>query len=425
MDRPRVFISSTIYDFRDLRSSLKFWLDEFGYQVQSSDFNDFEKDINKNSYKACLAAVEKAQYFVLLIGSRLGGYYDERKKISITQQEYRKACQVAKVKGLRLIIFIRQDLWDVKDDRKALIEYLTENYLKENKLKREDLKKIPFHKSKIVSDAEFVFNFIDEVCKKQEMKEAVKKGVPFPKGNWTHRFSTFKDIVDVLRNELPLSMRLSQLAYLFNVKMEIGNNLKEFFSREKGNLVFQGEWARFAIEKISGGVTDNSSLKGDHLRWLCSYLLLNRAANDMSTEFIDEALKSGEFLEYCVKIKAYKASDFHEALFQLKKQILLFRSASSYAKEHQEFILKYKQYRGDVKVPVPNIELLTISAMFNSQVNILTLSRYVIAHINNVKVMKLSDLALKPIHACRMETERISAEKVSCDDVLAWCYLKQ
>ena len=224
MDRPKIFISSTVYDFKDLRSSLKFWLEEFEYQLQLSEFNDFEKNLSKNSYKACLESIEKVQYFILLIGSRIGGYYDEKNKISITQQEYRKACQVAKSKGLRLIIFVRQDLWDIKDDRKALNKYLREEYLRENKLDEDDLKKISFHSSRVVSNAEFVFNFIDEVCKKQGMKEALKKGTPFPAKNWVHRFQTFRDIVDVLKNELPLSKRLSSLAYLLRLSGDTSLN---------------------------------------------------------------------------------------------------------------------------------------------------------------------------------------------------------
>lgn len=31
--KPSIFISSTIFDFKDLRSSLKFWLEEYGFNV--------------------------------------------------------------------------------------------------------------------------------------------------------------------------------------------------------------------------------------------------------------------------------------------------------------------------------------------------------------------------------------------------------
>jgi hypothetical protein len=34
--KPKVFVSSTIYDFRDLRSALKLWLEEYGYDVLRS-----------------------------------------------------------------------------------------------------------------------------------------------------------------------------------------------------------------------------------------------------------------------------------------------------------------------------------------------------------------------------------------------------
>lgn len=121
MNKPKIFVSSTVHEFRDLRSSLKFWLGEFGYQVQLSEFNDFEKNLDNNSYKACLDSIEKVQYFILFIGSRVGGFYSKKDKISITQKEYLKAYQCAKDNGLRLIIFVRQNLWDVKEGSSGII----------------------------------------------------------------------------------------------------------------------------------------------------------------------------------------------------------------------------------------------------------------------------------------------------------------
>ncbi|MBI3797446.1 MAG: DUF4062 domain-containing protein [Deltaproteobacteria bacterium] len=52
--KPKVFVSSTIYDFHDLRSALKLWLEEYGYEVLMSDFNDFPQLPDKNSYESCL-----------------------------------------------------------------------------------------------------------------------------------------------------------------------------------------------------------------------------------------------------------------------------------------------------------------------------------------------------------------------------------
>ncbi len=69
--RPRIFISSTVYDFRDLRSALKFWLEEFGYEVLLSEANDFPQNPSDGSYDSCLDVIDGCDYFVLLVGSAL------------------------------------------------------------------------------------------------------------------------------------------------------------------------------------------------------------------------------------------------------------------------------------------------------------------------------------------------------------------
>ena len=60
MDRPTIFISSTIYDFRDLRSAIKDHLETNGCRVLASEFNDFTKPLNKHSYQACLDTIAQA-----------------------------------------------------------------------------------------------------------------------------------------------------------------------------------------------------------------------------------------------------------------------------------------------------------------------------------------------------------------------------
>ena len=49
MNQPTVFVSSTIYDFADMRSALKYWLGEMGFRAQLSEYNDFQKNLNNNS----------------------------------------------------------------------------------------------------------------------------------------------------------------------------------------------------------------------------------------------------------------------------------------------------------------------------------------------------------------------------------------
>ena len=73
MDKGKIFISSTIYDFKDLRSSLKYWLNELGYEVFLSEKSDFPRDASKNTYESCLDTIEKCVWFILFIGNRVGG----------------------------------------------------------------------------------------------------------------------------------------------------------------------------------------------------------------------------------------------------------------------------------------------------------------------------------------------------------------
>ena len=73
--KPKIFVSSTIYDFADLRSALKYWLNEMGFEVFMSEYNYFRKDSSDNSYIACLNAIQECDYYILLIGARVGGLY--------------------------------------------------------------------------------------------------------------------------------------------------------------------------------------------------------------------------------------------------------------------------------------------------------------------------------------------------------------
>lgn len=123
MKPPTFFLSSTIYDFKDLRSAIKYFLELQGCRVLASDFNDFAKPLDPHSYEACLKAIAEADYFVLLIGARVGGWY-EHEKVSITQAEYREAYRLHKEGRLKLLSFVRADVWNLREERKALRKHL-------------------------------------------------------------------------------------------------------------------------------------------------------------------------------------------------------------------------------------------------------------------------------------------------------------
>lgn len=227
--RPTFFLSSTIYDFRDLRSALKFSLEERGCTVFASEFNDFRVALDKHSYDACLSNVEQSDYFILLVGGRVGGWFDKAQRISITQQEYRTAYDLHKAGKLKILAFVRTEVWQAREDRKALERHLAEMDLEDRE--REVISAYP---SKFFNDAAFISDFISEIGRNAETTDAVSKGGILPTGNWIHTFSNFRDIQDVL-SPLAFSGRTAdEAAYSSALQHELLALLARFLVKIKG-----------------------------------------------------------------------------------------------------------------------------------------------------------------------------------------------
>ncbi|QXB78763.1 DUF4062 domain-containing protein [Enterobacter asburiae] len=232
MSRPTFFISSTIYDFRDLRSALKYCLEEQGVIVLASEFNDFQKPLDQHSYDACLTAMEKADYFVLLIGSRVGGWYDEVNKISITQQEYRQAYELHKQGKMKILSFVRSEVWQYREQRNELKRLLKEEAVDPALSQR--LFNAP---SKFASDAEALASFLTEVGRNAETKKALENGAPLPTGNWIHTFSNFRDIWDVVQSQVLTGLPVDNLAFRKLLARELIEILKSGLVKFKEDVV--------------------------------------------------------------------------------------------------------------------------------------------------------------------------------------------
>lgn len=222
--KPTVFISSTIYDLEDLRGALKYWLEEAGYRVLLSDEPGFIKEIEKNSYDACFEAIRRSQIFIVLLGGRRGGWFNEDERISITQQEYRVAYEEFQKGNLRIIPFIRKSIWDLNAHYSELIAKADEPT--QAKLNA---------KNQFVDDPAHLKDFIDEIRRLEEMKKAARGLVPRPGGNWIHLFSDFREVIESLQVALPLEVDISTEALLNSVAREVTGFLKQFmFKRGKG-----------------------------------------------------------------------------------------------------------------------------------------------------------------------------------------------
>src|SRR4051794_21053983 len=97
--RPITFLSSTIYDFRDLRGAVRFWLEEAGVEVWMSEYNDMVKPAGANAFEACFESIRQADFYILLIGAKKGSTYSAADDPSVTQQEYREAYTSFQARG--------------------------------------------------------------------------------------------------------------------------------------------------------------------------------------------------------------------------------------------------------------------------------------------------------------------------------------
>jgi hypothetical protein len=208
--KPTVFISSTIFDLEDLRAALKFWLEESGFEVWLSEYNDMDKNPSANAFEACFQSIRTADFYVLLVGDRKGSLFDEKEGVSVTQQEYRVAYQeFASQERPVPILFVR-----------SRVKHLLDAWAS-----TEPDGSPPFE------DASFIRQFLAEVTKEQETTEAVKGIGRYPPANWLHRFHDFRDIVSALTVALSLRANVPLQRVLTGIRLELEITLSRLLDK--------------------------------------------------------------------------------------------------------------------------------------------------------------------------------------------------
>lgn len=383
--KPRVFVSSTIYDFADLRTALKYWLNEMGFEVFMSECNDFKKDSADNSYKACLNAIQECNYYILLIGARVGGLFSENPKVSITQKEYQEASKLfdnGKIK--KMFTFVRKDIWTIREDRKALHQFLKANYLMDNELSKDDIKQIESHESTFINDADFIFNFIKEVGKVQQMKDAVTGNAEFPNNNWINTFNSFEDIVTVLKVELNIRFELSYLRWSEVVTQEIVQNFSKLCFRKNGNI--SPYYSYISHLRSAFPKTVDTKFHVDKSTSIGIFKFLSNCvlhADGLSCDMFKGAVQAGIFLKYDQNKLDYRSTNIQRALFDIIDNISKAQKIYDIMiKDNSLVRLIEKSIQGiksGINVDSGDIDMIFLIALFDSEYNIIQLSRYLMA----------------------------------------------
>lgn len=413
--RPTFFLSSTIYDFRDLRSAIKFSLEARGCRVLASEFNDFGGDLDQHSYEACLTNIEQADYFVLLIGARVGGWYDKPSRISITQQEYRTAYELHRQGKLKLVTFVRSEVWQFKEDRKELARSLSEFGIIES-----ERKAITGAPSKFANDAEFVSGFIAEVGRNLETGRAVSTGSVKPTGNWIHQFRDFRDIHDVLQPLAFTGLTSEDAAYRIALQGELLLVMSQLLEKDATGIFDLRAPLKRGLEAhpLTVEVRDRGWITVDLKAWNAFATVFYAALGTrFDTVVIDDALTSTIFLDYDAAKGAYVQSPAYEALSKLWSEIRQFNELGTTANlsvlsESSPKTLGRKSGQHDL--PADKVALLYSYAQ--RWINIVSLCEALILHLEGRPFVMPALMPFSPIAGYE---EAILAGRVSVADLRA------
>lgn len=252
---PRVFISSTCYDLKHIRESLKYFVRTIGYEPVLSDEGDVFYGPSVHTHDSCLKEVVTCQILILIIGGRQGGNYKDDIS-SITNNEYREAVRN------NIPIF-------------ALVEasvHSDHHVFTTNKKKNPDIAEKISYPS--IDDTR-IFGFIDEVRKN------AKNNAIFPfrdfsdmesylKKQWAGMMYDFiiqrsheenSKITNKLLDDLTLATKKSEELIKVLLKSTSNNEIAEKTIEEVSNRVQAENFAKLVLEKFHLKKLTNTSLE--------------------------------------------------------------------------------------------------------------------------------------------------------------------
>ena len=388
-----------------------------------SEFNDFPQSPGTNSYESCLRAIESCDYFILLIGRRTGGWYDREQKISITRAEYRHAYELSDRGQLQLLTMVRRDLWDIREDRRALSRMIRNGDLSDWDLPASEISEITNHGSRFVNDAEATFAFLREVGRVDQMIAADAGQGPRPAANWIYQFSTFRDVIDALRTVLDLSGGLRRKAVRANLLHELEELVSKLLTPSGSSIRPVTHWSRPSRSQVQGGFGDSSSYSGKQLSWLAIFILCHaNVGMRIQLAALRDAIQSGVFLEADLETGRLIVGPLQASLYQLNEQVERFSafSVTDLFSIGQKLAANqaYKSRREDT-FHVRNDELVVPFAVHDAIENVLTLAgtvyRTLVRDDGNVEQVEL-----RPSSPFVTEAERVSEERVTRSQTRAW-----
>jgi hypothetical protein len=255
---------------------------------------------------------------VILIGARNGGWYDKANGVSITRQEYRWAREsFLKTGRPHITAFVRESVWDVREDRVGLRRLLADDSAIASKLSPEQRTSLLNHPSKLVDEVSAIFAFIAEIGQVDAMKAASSGMGQPPAANWIHQFRGMDEIADALR----IALRVSDVRHEIlrtNLQLELLENLRKLLMRQPNGLVNATAAYPPNLPKYQFRDDGIFEVNGKELRWLLGrHILLTHREDNLGVEHLSRCLQDGIFLRYEPSTARFETTLLHDHLRKL------------------------------------------------------------------------------------------------------------
>jgi hypothetical protein len=170
------------------------------------------------------------------------------------------------------------------------------------------------------------------------------------------------------------------VALTANLRHELVENLRQLLDRlpTDGTVEPSYRFATSARAQFSGGPMDESRIKGKRLMWLSLFALVGSTAGGrLATQFLDEALVSGEFLDFDKASDHYVVGPLQHAMVSLRDEILRLRREEGALTfdERRWLVENFRPLKDeDDLVPVENRRLVGIMSLHDRHENTVRLS---------------------------------------------------
>ena len=320
MARPRIFVSSTYYDLKHIRSSLDNYIESFGYESVLSEKGDIAYSPDIPLDESCYREVTGADIFVLIVGGRYGSAASGEDKRpnrsfferydSITKKEYDAAWS----QDIPIYILVEQNVYS---------EYQT--YLRNKNTKNIQYAHV---------DSINIFKVIEEILAKPR-NNPVRTFERFPeveawlKEQWA---GLFRELLKRMSNQKQIATLSSQVETLGEINSTLQRYLEVVISKvspDEAPELIKTEHAR--LTEI------------EHLEQLKSNFFFRHAFPfNINVENFKTAL-----------LKADSFKEFLSILSELEKDITIFELGSVY--ENQQTPIGFLNAARDLvgKEPFP------------------------------------------------------------------------